>query len=227
MSFLENMVEAKYTHRFSIELDGVEISRAFAQEITLDNQRYHYLEDVWTHPEHRGQWLASKVLWTLLSYVAHDPFSHGVLLATRHGRDIDGTTHSLVKYYESLWWKTCWSEYRMDCKDGVWQDHPSNLDPEGYGVMMYRSSGEEDSIWADPEVIQRVIPTCPDQQRNGWMIYEIIQSGKNLDDYQSYPLFITTKQESIHPIERRELTKDCSGAKKMVIAIMNPQGLRH
>ena len=49
------MVEAKYTHRFSIELDGTEISRAFAQEITLDNQRYHYLEDVWTHPEHRCQ----------------------------------------------------------------------------------------------------------------------------------------------------------------------------
>lgn len=49
------MVESQYTHRFSIELDGMEISRAFAQEIQLNGKRYHYLEDVWTHPDYRGK----------------------------------------------------------------------------------------------------------------------------------------------------------------------------
>lgn len=227
MSILENMVESQYTHRFSIELDGMEISRAFAQEIQLNGKRYHYLEDVWTHPDYRGKWLASKVLWTLLSYVAHDPFSHGVILATRYGRDVSGTNNSLIWYYENLWWKICWREYRMDWKDEKWEDHPSNERPQWYGVMMYRSSGQEDGIWANHEVIHRVIPTCPDQQKNEWMLYEIVQSGKSFNDYQSYPLFITMKQKSIHSIERGKLAKDCSRAKKIVIAIMNPQLLKN
>ena len=55
----------------------------------------------------------------------------------------------------------------MDYKGGVWQDHPSNNNPEGYGVIMYRPSDQEDSLQVNLEVVQRVIPTHPDRETNG------------------------------------------------------------
>ena len=219
MSILENMVESQYTHRFSIELDGMEISRAFAQEIQLNGKRYHYLEDVWTHPDYRGKWLASKVLWTLLFYVAHDPFSHGVILATRYGRDVSGTNNSLIWYYENLWWKICWREYRMDWKDGKWKDHTSNENPQGYGVMMYRPSSHTDNNNTFEEVIQRVIPLLSlEQEKVEWILSEIIQSGATIHENKSYLLFAVTNKESFNYQERINIVEDFSGKNKFVIA---------
>lgn len=98
----------------------------------------------------------------------------------------------------------------MDWINESWQDHPSNINPEGYGVVMYRLSEQEDSLLTNLEVIQRVIPLSPDREKNGGMLNEIIQSSNNLHDYRSYSLFITTKQESINLLDRIHLTKDCS-----------------
>ena len=98
----------------------------------------------------------------------------------------------------------------MDWINESWQDHPSNVNPEGYGVIMYRSSEQEDSLRTNLEVIQRVIPLSLDREKNGGMLNEIIQSNNNLHDYRSYPLFITTKQDSINLLDRIHLTKDRS-----------------
>ncbi len=55
----------------------------------------------------------------------------------------------------------------MDWINESWQDHPSNTNPEGYGVIMYRPSDQEDSLQVNLEVVQRVIPTHPDRETNG------------------------------------------------------------
>lgn len=115
----------------------------------------------------------------------------------------------------------------MDWINESWQDYPSNTNPEGYGVIMYRPSDQEDSLQVNLEVVQRVIPIHPDRETNGWVLNEIIQSSNDLHDYRSYPLFITTKQENITSTERMNFTKDFFGTKKMVIAAIQSSMIKN
>lgn len=109
----------------------------------------------------------------------------------------------------------------MDWKDGKWEDHISNENLQGYGVMMYRPSHQSDYSSESKEVIQRVIPINPDREKSEGIWSEILQSGDTLNEYKSYSLFITTTQENINHTERMKLTDGLSGVKKMVIASIN------
>lgn len=41
-------------HKFSLEIHDETIAHLYLQECRIFDREYHYLEDVWTHPDHRG-----------------------------------------------------------------------------------------------------------------------------------------------------------------------------
>lgn len=90
-------------HKFCIETaDGEDIAHLYLQECELLDREIHYLEDVWTHPDHRGNGYASLLVQYALEYVASDPYSFGMLATTRYGRKVGNTSQDLVQFYQNL-----------------------------------------------------------------------------------------------------------------------------
>lgn len=89
-------------HKFSLEIHDETIAHLYLQECRIFDREYHYLEDVWTHPDHRGNGYARSLIDRAIAYVASDPFSSGLIATTRYGRKIGDTSHDLIEFYKSI-----------------------------------------------------------------------------------------------------------------------------
>lgn len=102
-------------HQFCIESpEGEDIAHLYLQECRLFDREYHYLEDVWTHPDHRGQGYARRLIAEALAYIASDPFSTGAIATTRYGRKVGETAYDLLDFYAQLGFETIGYEMRYD-----------------------------------------------------------------------------------------------------------------